>query len=235
MGAMNSDHGSMPALVICDEVSRTFGRGSNAIVAVHSATCLVIEGAQIVITGPSGSGKSTLLHLLAGLDRPTTGAVEWPGIGGLDSLRPGPVGMVFQGPSLISSLTVLENVALPALLAGGTRDDSTAMARRALERLELNALATKLPEEISGGQAQRVAVARALAGEPRLILADEPTGQLDRASATQVVRALREAARASGAALLITTHDPLVAERFEDDWTMKDGRLDTQEVATCSA
>ena len=210
-------------LVRCDGVARTFGSGLRAVVAVHDITCEIRSGQQLVITGPSGSGKSTLLHLLAGLDEPTIGAVTWPALGGRGDLRPGPVGVVFQGPSLLPPLDVAENVALPLLLGGADEAEARARAADALARLDLSALSAKLPEELSGGQAQRVAVARVLAGRPRLILADEPTGQLDHASASVIVDALLEAAATLEAALVITTHDPVVAARVATRWPMVDG------------
>jgi ABC-type lipoprotein export system ATPase subunit len=135
--------------------------------------------------------------------------------------------MVFQGPSLLRELTVAENVALPLVLAGSTASDGRRRARDVLERLELRDLADALPEEVSGGQAQRVSVARALVGDPQLILADEPTGQLDRATATTVVDVLLQAALANGAALLVATHDPVVAERLDERWEVHAGRLET--------
>jgi ABC-type lipoprotein export system ATPase subunit len=135
------------------------------------------------------------------------------------------VAVIFQGPSLLPALTVLENVAL-ALVLDGTRDaQARAAARDALDGLSLGELADKLPEEISGGQAQRVAVARALAGDPLLILADEPTGQLDRASGATVIDVLLEAAQHTGAALVVATHDPTVAGRFPTRWQMHSGEL----------
>ena len=159
--------------------------------------------------GPSGSGKSTLLHLLAGLDRPTVGTIAWPAIGAPESLRPGPVAIVFQGPSLLPELSVVENVALPLILAGATDAVATSRAQEELDRLALGDLRDKLPDEISGGQAQRAAIARALIGEPRLILADEPTGQLDREIGEHVVTQLLAAADHADAALVLSTHDPL--------------------------
>ncbi len=215
------------ALALCEGAARTYGEGSAATVALQPSDCRVDAGARIALVGPSGSGKSTLVHLLAGLETPTLGSVSWPAIGSLADLRPGPVAVVFQGPSLLPPLTVEENVALPLVLDGAGSADAGAAARVALERLGLLELAAKLPEEISGGQAQRVAVARALAGDPQLILADEPTGQLDRASAGIVVDVLLAAAEHSGAALLISTHDPAVAERLPERWEMHSGRLVT--------
>jgi putative ABC transport system ATP-binding protein/lipoprotein-releasing system ATP-binding protein len=212
-------------LARCDGAARTYGSGPSATVALQPTDCEVPPRARIAVTGPSGSGKSTLLHLLAGLDDPTLGSVTWPGIGGRDALRPGPVAMVFQGPSLLAPLTVAENVALPLVLAGSLQADARVRAEEALALVGLADVADKLPEEISSGQAQRAAVARALAGRPRLILADEPTGQLDRDNADAVVDLMTAAAAAAGAALVVATHDPLVAGRLADRWEMRDGRL----------
>jgi ABC-type lipoprotein export system ATPase subunit len=216
-------------------VARTYGSGAAAVVAVHSLDCEVQAAQQVALVGRSGSGKSTLLHLLAGLDSPTTGTITWPALGPRQSLRPGPVAVVFQGPSLLPPLDVLENVALPLVLDGATESDARAAAHLALTRFGLENIAAKLPEELSGGQAQRVAVARALAGRPRLILADEPTGQLDHENAVVVVDALVEAADHLGAALVITTHDPRVAARLSEQWAMNDGRLERKGAWSCSA
>ncbi len=162
---------------------------------------------------------------MAGLDEPTVGTVEWPAIGARDELRPGPVAVVFQGPSLLPDLSVLENVALP-LIFGRSRDSAARVAAlAALELIEVADLADKLPEEISGGQAQRVAICRALAGNPRLILADEPTGQLDHQLGEHVIDALLAAADHTGAALVVSTHDLEIAARFATRWQLADGRL----------
>lgn len=214
-------------LVACADLARTFGDGPTATVALHGATCAVHAGEQIAIAGPSGSGKSTLLHLMAGIDAPTAGQLSWPAIGDRAALRPGPVAMVFQGPSLLPALSVIENVALPLQLAGAREDEAREQASRALGILGLADLEDKLPDEISGGQAQRVAVARVLAGSPRLVLADEPTGQLDRRNADAVIDVLLHAAASHAAALVIATHDPRVADRLAIRWTVADGRLRT--------
>jgi ABC-type lipoprotein export system ATPase subunit len=213
-------------LARCLGVGRTYGSGTAATVALQPTDCEVAAGAHIALLGPSGSGKSTLLHLLAGLDEPTVGSVEWPALGDRAQLRPGPIAVVFQGPSLLPPLTVLENVALPAVLDGAADADARLLARAALELLDLAELADKLPEEISGGQAQRVAVARAVTGDPRLILADEPTGQLDRAHGAALVEVLLAAADHTGAALVVATHDPTVAARLATRWEMHSGRLE---------
>jgi ABC-type lipoprotein export system ATPase subunit len=217
---------SEPALVECDGASRVYGNGTTATVALEPAYCAVAPRDRIAVIGPSGSGKSTLLHLMAGLDEPSRGEVRWPAIGPRDALRPGPVAVVFQGPSLLPPLTVLENVELPLVLAGTDQEAARDSATRALDALGLRDVRDKLPEEISGGQAQRAAVARALAGEPTLLIADEPTGQLDHASARAVTAALIHAAETVGAALVVATHDPAVAGKFEDQWHMHSGRLE---------
>jgi ABC-type lipoprotein export system ATPase subunit len=201
-------------LARCEGAARTFGSGAAATVALQPTDCEVRAGDRIALVGRSGSGKSTLVHLLAGLDAPTVGTVH---------READPVGIVFQGPSLLDPLTVVENVELPLLLAG--EDDARARALDALERLGLRDLAEKLPEEISGGQAQRVAVARALVRGPQMILADEPTGQLDHVSAERVIDVLLAAADHAGAALVVSTHDPVVAARLDTRWAMASGRL----------
>ena len=225
---MNTD-----IVVLAHDVARTFGKGPAAIVAVHGVSCEVHARQQIALTGPSGSGKTTLLHLFAGLDAPTTGTVEWPALGGISDLRPGPVAVVFQSPSLLPPLDVVENVALPLLLQGETSGLARSIAIAALERLGLDALASKLPEELSGGQAQRVAIARVLAGHPRLILADEPTGQLYHTNGALVVDALISAATELGAALIINTHDQSVADRLPIRWAMANGRLTQKAPLPC--
>jgi len=133
--------------------------------------------------------------------------------------------VVFQGPSLLPALDVVENVALPLLLADTAEDEATARAVAALDLLAIGDLARKLPEQLSGGQAQRVAVARALAARPALILADEPTGQLDHEAAALVIDVLLHATTELGAALVVSTHDPLIAQRLPTRWAMRDGTL----------
>jgi ABC-type lipoprotein export system ATPase subunit len=212
-------------LVLCEGVARTYGDGPTATVALQATDCEVFAGQRIGVVGPSGSGKSTLIHLMAGLDDPTVGVVSWPAIGDRDTLRPGKVAVIFQGPSLLPPLTVLENVSLPLVIGGMTDTHAREVAHAALRTLDLDELADKLPEEISGGQAQRVAVARALAGEPTLILADEPTGQLDQTNGAAVVDVLLAASAHSGSALVISTHDLAVAARVPERWEMHSGEL----------
>jgi ABC-type lipoprotein export system ATPase subunit len=207
------------------DVARTFGTGRAAVVALHGATFDIRTGDRVALIGPSGSGKSTLLHLIAGLDEPTEGTMTWPALGERASLRPGPVALVFQGPSLLPPLDVVENVALPLVLAGVDEAEAHERALAALDEVALRDEHAKLPEELSGGQMQRVAVARAIAQRPRLLLADEPTGQLDHDTATAVVEVLLETVSAGSCALVVSTHDPLVAARLDVSWPVVDGRL----------
>lgn len=213
------------ALARCRRLARTFGSGATSVVAVHEVSCAVPPGARIALTGPSGSGKSTLLHLIAGLETPTGGTLTWPGLGGPPGGRPGLIGMIFQGPSLLPTLDVEENIGLPLRFAGAPTDVVAERVNQTLDRLGITELGPKLPEELSGGQAQRVAVARTVASRPRLILADEPTGQLDHDSGDRVISVLLQAADELGAALVISTHDTNVAARLPERWTMSDGAL----------
>ncbi|MEU7384901.1 ATP-binding cassette domain-containing protein [Streptomyces sp. NPDC042207] len=207
-------------LIDCQDAALTFGRGPNAVVAVHGAGLRIRAGDRLAIVGRSGSGKSSLLHLLAGLEQPTSGTVTWPGLTGLRD-----IGLVFQGDSLIPALDVVENTALPLVLTGIPDDRAREAALAALALVDAADLADRLPEEISGGQAQRVAAARVLAQAPRVILADEPTGRLDHATGSRVLDALLTAADETGAALVVTTHDPAVAARLTARRAMCDGRL----------
>jgi putative ABC transport system ATP-binding protein len=223
-------------LVRCRNVSRAYHVGSAHVNAVAGADCRVEAGTRVALTGASGSGKSTLTHLLAGLDSPTAGEVSWPGLGAEPTGRAGLVGVVFQRPSLLAPLAVTENAALPLLLAGVDPEHATARATAALARVGIADLGGKLPEELSGGQDQRVAVARVLASGPSLILADEPTGALDAAHATHVVDLLCHVAEELGAGLVISTHDPAVAERLPRRWWIRDGVLrtgDERREASC--
>jgi lipoprotein-releasing system ATP-binding protein len=207
------------------DVSRVFGEGDNRVIALQHATCKIVRGDRIALVGPSGSGKSTLLHLLAGLDEPTTGDISWPALGDKSGLRPTKVSFVFQSESLLAPLTVLENIEVPCLLGGSDSDAAREDASRLLEELDLRALAYKLPEEISGGQAQRAAVARSLITQPALILADEPTGQLDHSTARHLLDLLDRRLQGTDTALVIATHDPLVAARMKTQWKIEHGIL----------
>lgn len=209
------------ALVTAQNISREYGK----VAALKQASLSIFPGDSIALLGTSGSGKSTLLHLLGGLDQPTGGELSWPALGDPTQLRPGKVAFVFQAQSLMPPLTALENVALPLLLLGAAPDDARQRAADALETLDLLSVAQQLPEELSGGQAQRVAVARALVTNPQLILADEPTGQLDSQTAQHLMDVLL-AALGPDTALVMATHDETVARRLKTVWRMKDGVLE---------
>jgi putative ABC transport system ATP-binding protein len=212
-------------LIRCRHVGRTFGTGRRAVAAVRGASFAIAPNDRIALMGPSGSGKSTLLHVLAQLETPTSGEISGALFVAGQGPRPDTIGLVFQSPSLIPALDALENVALPLVLAGASDAEARNAAHDALELLELAWLGQKLPEELSGGQAQRVAIARVLACRPRLILADEPTGQLDHVTGHAVLRVLLHTAGTLGAAVLIATHDPLIAAQLDEVWQMEDGTL----------
>ena len=212
-------------LVRADEASRRYLIDGDLTVAVCSATLEVPAAARIALMGPSGSGKTTLLHLLAGLDVPTEGVVQWPALGDRAYLRPMQVAIAFQGPSLLPALDVAENVAFPLLLGGTSPDEAAVAAAAILDRMGLAEIALKVPDELSGGQAQRVGLARALVVGPRLLLADEPTGQQDHRHAAALLDLLIAVADEKGTALVIATHDPAVAERMATRWSITDGIL----------
>jgi ABC-type lipoprotein export system ATPase subunit len=208
-------------LVVGNRLGRDYPRGIAALRDVH---CRIASDARIAVVGPSGSGKTTLLHILGGLDKPTSGTIEWPGLGPFEELRPRHIGLVFQTSSLFPALTVAQNVGLPMVLAG---DPASARAAAAalLDLFGLGDLRDKLPEELSGGQSQRVAMARALVMKPKLVLADEPTGQLDSITAQFFFDTVLEQLDGTGTALVVATHDEAVAARMATRWTMDHGRL----------
>lgn len=217
---------SMPDLLIeARAVGRSYRRGGETINALRSATFGVHAGDRVALVGRSGSGKSTLLHLMAGLDIPSSGTIAWPALGAPETLLPEKISLVFQAPSLIEPMNVSENVALPLLLAKSAADIDAAV-NAALAIFGLNDLARKLPEELSGGQMQRVAMARAIIGHASVILADEPTGQLDQATGQALLDGLLAHLRGSNTALVVATHDPSVAGRMDTIWRIERGVLD---------
>jgi ABC-type lipoprotein export system ATPase subunit len=212
-------------LVVGKGLGRDFHDGNAGRISVlRDVDCEIAAGARIALVGPSGSGKTTLLHILGGLDRPTTGSIEWPGLGSFDELRPRKIGFVFQSPSLFPALTAIQNVGLPMILAGESAAASGSAAAL-LESFGLGELGDKLPEELSGGQSQRIAMARALAIGPKLVLADEPTGQLDSATAQFFFDVVLNRLEDTDVALVVATHDEAVAARMATRWTMDHGRL----------
>jgi ABC-type lipoprotein export system ATPase subunit len=203
-----------------------YGQGDLQFEALKHATCEIKAGDRIALVGPSGSGKSTLLQLMGGLDAATRGTVEWFFSSEAEPPRPRYISYVFQMPSLLPPLNVVENVELPLLLLRTPAVQARESALLALQKISLDSLAYKLPEELSGGQAQRVAVARTLAHQPRVILADEPTGQLDQATASKMLDVLLASLEGTDTALVIATHDMEVAERMDTIWHMNKGILE---------
>ncbi len=199
------------ALVRCEGAARTFGSGPAATVALQATDCTIEPGDRVALIGPSGSGKSTLLHLMAGLDEPTVGTVSWPALGARPDLRPGPVAVVFQGPSLLPPLTVAENIALPLVLAGASDGAAQTPRARRSRGSGSSSSPTGSPRRSPAGRRSASPSPARWRASPRLILADEPTGQLDHANASAVVDVLLAAAAHAGAALVVATHDPDVA------------------------
>jgi putative ABC transport system ATP-binding protein len=216
-------------LLSAKTLRKRYGRGDALVRAVDGVDLDVETGETVAIMGPSGCGKSTLLHLLGGLDRPDSGEITLAGkrvdqLGerGLARLRRDAVGFVFQSFHLMDELTAVENVELPALLAGRSPRAARKRALELLSRTGLSDRAKFLPSALSGGQRQRVAVARALANEPLIVLADEPTGNLDSAATLEVLR-LFDDLHEAGQTLVIVTHDSRIAATADRMITMRDG------------
>jgi ABC-type lipoprotein export system ATPase subunit len=210
-------------------VTKDFGRAGGLVHAVAGVDLDIPAGDTVAIMGPSGCGKSTLLYILGGLDRPSGGEIEIAGrrldrLGerALARLRRDAIGFVFQAFHLMDELTAVENVEVPALLAGRSPRAARARALELLDRVGLADRAGFLPSTLSGGQRQRVAVARALSNQPRIVLADEPTGNLDTAATVEVLRLFDEL-HTAGQTLLMVTHDPRVAATADRIITMRDG------------
>jgi putative ABC transport system ATP-binding protein/lipoprotein-releasing system ATP-binding protein len=207
-------------------IGHDFFAGGKIISALKSATCSIGPADRIAIVGPSGSGKSTLLHILAGLADQTSGFVGWPALGQKENLRPGKIGFIAQEQSLVSSLNVKENIELPLVFLGMGKKAAGEVAMDILGKLELIQIAEKLPKELSGGQMKRAASARALVTKPKMILADEPTGQLDHATARHFLDVLFKYVQGSDTAIVMTTHDTEVARLMDTIWMMDHGVLE---------
>ncbi len=220
------------AAVAVRGVTKTFGAGEAATHALQGVDLVVRRGELVAIMGPSGCGKSTLLNIVGALEPATGGSVVVDGVDfaaaddrRLTALRREHIGFVFQFFNLLTSLTALENVLLPALIAGRGGDAALARARALLERVGLGDRADHLPSELSGGQQQRVSIARALLLEPGLLLADEPTGNLDSRAGGAVLELLRDVNREDGQTILMVTHDPAAAAMAERVVFLRDGRV----------
>jgi putative ABC transport system ATP-binding protein len=208
---------------------KDYGKDAALVRAVNDVNLIVARGESVAIVGPSGCGKSTLLYLLGGLERPTAGAIDLSGErideapeAHLARLRRRALGFVFQAFHLVDELTALENIELPALLAGASPRAARERARELLGQVDLEDRATHLPSALSGGERQRVAIARALANAPEIVLADEPTGNLDSAATTEILR-LFDKLRATGQTLITVTHDSRVAATADRLISMRDG------------
>jgi putative ABC transport system ATP-binding protein len=214
-------------------LTREFVLADSKVTALDHVNFRVRQGEFVAIMGPSGGGKSTLLSLLGGLDVPSEGKVL---IGGQDlyamseqqrvELRRGTLGYIFQGYDLLPALTVQENVEFPLLVAGVSLELRRVLALRLLKDVGLEGKELFLPEELSGGQQQRVGIARCLAGHPKIVLADEPTGNLDTATTTDILKLLRAITQERQMTLIVVTHDPEVATQADRTVRLRDGRLE---------
>jgi putative ABC transport system ATP-binding protein len=224
---MNDSSGQV---VIASGVSRRFGEGEAAVDALVDVSTAFGRGRFTAIMGPSGSGKSTLMHILAGLDKPTSGTVVLDGQeitslddGELTKLRRDKLGFVFQFFNLLPVLTAEENLVLPLSIAGRKPDEQ--WLEQLIQTVGLEDRRTHRPAELSGGQQQRVAVARALVSKPAVVFADEPTGNLDSKSGQDVLRLLRQAVDEFGQTVIMVTHDPAAAAHADRLITLRDGRV----------
>jgi putative ABC transport system ATP-binding protein len=219
-------------IVDARDVSRVFAMPAGPVTAVRDVSLRVEKGDHIAISGPSGCGKSTLLHILGCVDTPSSGTLRFEGEdvatlsdAGRSLLRLRQIGFVFQRFFLLPMLTAWENVELPLSEAGVGKSERRQRTRELLEYVGLAARVDHRPAQLSGGEMQRVAIARALANRPRLLLADEPTGELDQATGAQIA-GLLDRVNADGTALVIVTHDPALADRSRRVLAMRDGHID---------
>jgi len=221
-------------MIQLDDIHKTYGTGAASVEVLKGVSLRVKRGEMCAIMGASGSGKSTLLNILGLLDQPTAGRycldnldVQGASADELADLRNHKIGFVFQAFHLMGRLSALDNVAHPLLYRGLKRFERRPLAQTELERVGLGDRMDHLPEELSGGQRQRVAIARALVSSPSLILADEPTGNLDSTSATEIMDLLTHMNDTLGLTVIIVTHDPTISERCHRSILVRDGRIET--------
>jgi putative ABC transport system ATP-binding protein len=224
----------MDAVVRAVGLTRRYRMGDTFVDALRGVDLTVTRGEFVALVGPSGSGKSTVLNLIGGLDRPTSGEIWIDGaeLGGSDEKtlthhRRQHVGFVFQSFNLLPRLTAEENVALPLMFSGVPERERLVRARMLLERVGLGARLTHRPTQLSGGEQQRVAIARALVGQPVLLLADEPTGNLDTATGAEIMHLLKELNQKHSLTLLVVTHDPEVAAFANRTVKLRDGQVES--------
>ncbi len=221
-----------PPLVEVRDVTRSYGSGSTAVHALRGVSCNIKEGELTALIGRSGSGKTTLLNIIGGLDRPSSGSVQVAGqevtaMGDRERMlfRRNTVAFIFQSFGLIPILSAAENAGMPLRIAGAPVSQREERVRLMLSLVGLADHARQRPNELSGGQQQRVAIARALASSPRLLIADEPTGQLDSQTGRQILRLLRTVVRSEGITALVATHDPVLIEIADNTLSLHDGVL----------
>ena len=219
-------------MIVVDSVTRRYVRGEQTIDALRQVSLRIESGQFVAIMGPSGSGKSTLLNLIGALDQPTSGSITIDGrpIHGMSDdertrLRREQVAFVFQFFNLLPTMTAIENVCLPALLAGRKRAELWPKGKALLERFGLADRVDHLPKALSGGEMQRVAIARALIVDPKVLLADEPTGNLDSEAGRKILELLRDTSRDLGRTIVMVTHDPRAAEYAERVIEIRDGAV----------
>jgi putative ABC transport system ATP-binding protein len=220
-------------MIRCIEVRKIYRQGNNEIIALDGVSLDIAKGEFAVVMGPSGSGKSTLLHLIGGLDRPTSGEllVDQRLVGQMADeevtlFRRTRIGFIFQFFNLLPTLTALENVALPFVLDGRSKEDAEERAKMLLAKIGLENRKNHLPEEMSGGEIQRVAVARALAFDPPILLADEPTGNLDSKTGESILSLLREINREAGCTVVMVTHSREAAGYGNRTIFFRDGKVE---------
>jgi putative ABC transport system ATP-binding protein len=222
-------------MVAARELARTFGHGRTAVHAVRGVSFDIRPGQLVALVGRSGSGKTTLLNMVGGLDLPTSGQVQVAGhdVAALPArertmLRRSTISFIFQSFGLIPMLTAAENVGIPLRITGAPRAERDERVRLLLSVVGLDGHAHQRPNELSGGQQQRVAIARALAVQPQLLIADEPTGQLDSETGRQIMRLLRTVVAADGITALVATHDPALHDMADEVLRLEDGQLITE-------